>query len=106
MDRHEIPTHLETPDRFALGLEAKQAMQLVAAASSAYGLLDLHWLPLEVRVLGAALACVAGALLALLRPGGRALEQTGYQGRRAGLMPLHQVRPACRSRRPALQEIR
>ena len=75
MTRHEIPTHLETPDRFALGLTAKQAMQLVAAASGAYGLLDVHWLPWEMRVAAAVLAVVLGGLLALVRPGGRALEE-------------------------------
>ena len=75
MTRHEIPTHLEAPDRFALGLTAQQAMQLVGAASGAYGLLDVHWLPWETRAMLAVLAFILGALLALVRPGGRALEE-------------------------------
>ena len=75
MTRHEIPTHLEAPDRFALGLTTKQAMQLVASASGAYGLMHLDWLPWETRAVVAALALVLGVLVALLRPGDRAMEE-------------------------------
>ena len=75
--RHEIPTHLNVPDRFLLGLTAKQAMQLIGAASGAYGLLDQHALPFEVRVGLAILSVVMGVLLALVRPGGCAIEEWG-----------------------------
>lgn len=75
MRRHEIPTHLEAPDRLLLGLTSKQVMQLMGAAAGAYGLLDSGLLPIELRLPLAAVAAMLGALLALVRPGGRAAEE-------------------------------
>jgi hypothetical protein len=69
--RHEIPTHLNVPDRFVLGLTATQAMQLMAAAACAYGLLKSAWAPLELRAALAALVLGLGLVLVLVRPSGR-----------------------------------
>lgn len=94
MQRHEIPTHLGAPDRFLLGLTAKQAMQLVAAAAGAYGLLDNQALPFELRALLAALAFLFGVLAALIRPGGRAAEEWAL------LLLFHLATPTCLVWRP------
>jgi hypothetical protein len=75
MKRHEIPTHLDAPDRFLFGLTAKQAMQLMAAAASMYGLLNNEVLPPEVRLPLAIVSVLVGVLVALVRPDGRAVEE-------------------------------
>jgi hypothetical protein len=75
MKRHEIPTHLDAPDRFLLGLTAKQGMELMASAASTYGLLNNDVLPLELRLPLAAVSVLVGVLVALVRPGGRAVEE-------------------------------
>lgn len=95
MKRHEIPTHLNVPDRFLLGLTAKQAMQLIATASGSYGLLQQHDLPLELRVAGAGISVLMGLVTALIQPGGRALEEWAL------LIALHIATPAHMVWRPA-----
>lgn len=75
MKRHEIPTHLDAPDRFLFGLTAKQAMQLMAAAAGTYGTLDNPVLPVEAKLPLAVVGALLGLALALIRPGGRALEE-------------------------------
>jgi hypothetical protein len=73
--RHEVPTHLDAPDRFLFGLTAKQAMQLMAAAAGTYGMLNNEVLAPEVRLPIAILSAIFGVVAALVRPGGRALEE-------------------------------
>ncbi len=78
MQRHEIPTHLNVEDSVLLGLSARQIATLMACAAVGYRLW-MQWpgLPLPLRAgLGAACLLV-GVVLALVRPGGRPLEQWG-----------------------------
>jgi PrgI family protein len=73
---HEVPTHLDVEDRVLLGLTVRQFLYLLVGSSASYGLWD--------QLAGASLAlratCVGALLLttiafALLRPGGRSLEE-------------------------------
>ena len=73
---HEVPTHLDVEDRVLFGLTVRQFLYLLVGSSASYGLWDqlASW-PWLGRV-----ACVGVCLLstlafALLRPGGRALEE-------------------------------
>jgi len=78
MSRHEIPTHLNVEDAVLLGLSARQLATLMAGAALGYRLW-LQWptVPVPVRA-GLAGACLlVGLVLALVRPGGRSLEQWG-----------------------------
>ncbi len=73
---HELPTHLQVEDVLIAGLTARQLLRLMIGASLAYGVWDqAGWLPQEVRLSGAAVLAVAGALFGLLQPGGRPLDQ-------------------------------
>jgi len=74
--RHEIPTHLNVEDRAIYGLSVRQLTYLVAGTSGGYGLWT-SWpdLPDEVRGAAAALCLLLAAAFALVRPGGRGLEE-------------------------------
>jgi hypothetical protein len=73
---YELPTHLQVEDQLIAGLTARQLLRLVIGASLAYGVWDqVIWLPPEVRLALAAVLAVIGVLFALLRPGGRPLDQ-------------------------------
>ena len=73
---YELPTHLQVEDVLIAGLTARQLLRLVIGASLAYGVWDqVVWLPPEVRLALAAVLAVIGVLFALLRPGGRPLDQ-------------------------------
>src|SRR4051794_16286515 len=77
--RHEIPTPLDVEDKAFLGLSIRQVMILVTGASLGYGLYG-QWpdLPFALRA-AAAVACLLGTLvLALVRPGGRGLEDWAF----------------------------
>ena len=99
---YELPTHLQVEDQLIAGLTARQLLRLVIGASLAYGVWDqVIWLPPEVRLALAAVLAVIGVLCALLRPGGRPLDQWLLAGLlfvvlprrlvwRPGVMPLHQ----------------
>ena len=79
--RHEIPTHLNVEDSVLLGLSARQLGTLMACAALAYRVW-VQWpaVPVPVRA-GLAAAClVVGLVVALVRPGGRPLEQWGLAG--------------------------
>ena len=73
---YELPTHLQVEDQLIAGLTARQLLRLVAGAALAYGVWDqVLWLPSEVRLILAVVPCFVGVLFALLRPGGRSLDQ-------------------------------
>ncbi len=73
---YELPTHLQVEDALIAGLTARQLLRLMIGASLAYGVWDqMVWLPPEVRLALAAVLAVIGILFALLRPGGRPLDQ-------------------------------
>ena len=77
--RHEIPTHLSVEDKAFFGLSVRQVMYLTLGLSGSYGLWN-QWpdLILPFR-LGAALAVfLLAATFALLRPGGRGLEEWAF----------------------------
>jgi len=74
--RHEIPTHLAVEDRLVLGLSARQAMYLIAAVAGGYSAWnEATAAPPELRLGLAALCLLLGAALALVRPGGRGLDE-------------------------------
>lgn len=73
---YELPTHLQVEDALIAGLTARQLLRLMIGASLAYGVWDqMVWLPPDVRLALAAVLAVIGVLFALLRPGGRPLDQ-------------------------------
>jgi hypothetical protein len=73
--RHEIPTHLDVEDKLLFGLTARQFLYLVVGCSLAYGVWQQPALAEGLR-LGLAVACAAGAaVVALVRPLGRPLEE-------------------------------
>ena len=73
---YELPTHLQVEDQLIAGLTARQLLRLMIGASLAYGVWDqVVWLPQEVRLALAVGLAVIGVLFALLRPGGRPLDQ-------------------------------
>jgi hypothetical protein len=74
--RHEIPTHLAVEDRLVLGLSARRAMYLVAATAGGYSAwTEAAAAPPELRLGLAVLCLLAGAALALVRPGRRGLDE-------------------------------
>ena len=74
--RHEIPTHLDVQDKAFCGLSVRQVLCLTSGVAVSYGL----WqhavaLPTSLR-LGLAMSCLLlVAAVALVRPGGRGLEE-------------------------------
>ena len=76
--RHEIPTHLNVPDRAWLGLSVRQILYLAAGASTSYALWH-EWsgLPPALRIGLAALGLLL-ATTALVRPGGRGLDEWAF----------------------------
>ncbi len=86
MARIDVPTHLQTQDKFLLGLAFAQVILLLLAAGAAW----LAWvalpLPFAERTAAALALLALGALLALLRPAGRNLNDwsfilAGFAGR-------------------------
>ena len=73
---HEIPTHLNVEDKLIFGLTARQFLYCLVGCSLSYGMWDqLGPGPPALRI-GLVGAClVATALLVLLRPLGRPLEE-------------------------------
>jgi uncharacterized membrane protein YfcA len=75
LERHEIPTHLGVEDKAFLGLSIRQAMYLALGASASYWTtqsLSLSELP---RLALAGAIGVLALALALVRPGGRGLDE-------------------------------
>jgi hypothetical protein len=74
MARHEIPTHLDVQDRILGRLTTRDALFLIVGAAAAYALGTERSLSLDVRVPLGAIAAIASAALALVRVGGRPLD--------------------------------
>jgi hypothetical protein len=89
---HEIPTHLHVEDRPFWGLTAHQLAVLLAGLVASYGLW-LQWpaLPMALRAGLAATGALLTLAVALLRPGGRRLEEWAM----AALRYLARPRVAC-----------
>ena len=74
--RHQIPTHLNVEDRAIFGLTVRQVAYLVVGCAGAYNLWTLFPDWPDAARLGIAVVCLlAAALVALVRPAGRGLEQ-------------------------------
>src|SRR3954465_9992530 len=77
--RHEIPTHLNVEDKAFYGLSVRQVTHLMVGGSTAYAVWNQWlWAPPGPRLLLAVGCFLAAAALALLRPGGRGLEQWAF----------------------------
>ena len=74
--RHEIPTHLDVQDKAFCGLSVRQVLYLTSGVAASYGLWQqAAGLPGGLR-LGLTAACLLlVAAVALVRPGGRGLEE-------------------------------
>ena len=73
---YELPTHLQVEDALLLGLTPRQLVRLAVGASLAYGAWDqAAGLPPGLRITLTAVLALLGLLLALVRPGGRPLDQ-------------------------------
>jgi hypothetical protein len=74
--RHEIPTHLNVEDKAFLGLSARQLMHLVVGLAGAYAAWSQwpDW-PGGARIALAGAIVLGAAIVALVRPGDRALEE-------------------------------
>lgn len=92
LQRHEIPTYLNVEDKAIYGLSVRQVMVLTSGFSLGYGLWNQAAdLPIEVRAILAA-ACALGAVtFALLRPGGRGLEEWTFAVLRFVAVPRRSV---------------
>lgn len=77
--RHEIPTHLNVEDKAFLGLSMRQVTYLMLGATGGYGLFT-QWpdLSIFVRLALSGALFAASVVLALIRPGGRGLEEWGF----------------------------
>ena len=77
--RHEIPTHLGVEDKAYFGLSVRQVMVLTIGGSAAYALWN-QWpdASMGLRVGVAAASFLLSAILALVRPRGRGLEEWAF----------------------------
>ena len=76
LTRHEIPTHLSVEDKALFGLSVRQVMFLIVGVSLAYGLWNqLPDLVLPLRLGLAVVVFLAFAVVAVLKPGQRPLEE-------------------------------
>jgi len=69
---HEIPTHLDVPDRAFLGLTVRQFVAIAVGLGCAFLALDVLGLPLGL--LGFVLCAIGGACVAFIQPLGQPLE--------------------------------
>jgi hypothetical protein len=73
---HEVPTHLNVEDTLIFGLTPRQLLRIAIGASLAYAVWDqTSWITDWPRFGIAATFVTFGFLLALVRPGDRALDQ-------------------------------
>src|SRR5262245_55964892 len=74
--RHEIPTHLNVEDKAFFGLTVRQVMHLTIGFAGAYAVWS-QWPDLHIALRGglAAAGLAQAVALALVRPGGRGLEE-------------------------------
>ncbi len=79
MTRHELPTHLNVEDKAFWGLSVRQALTLTTGLSGGYSVWT-QWPDLpDLLRLGLALGCLlVAAVLALVRPGGRGLDEWAF----------------------------
>jgi hypothetical protein len=77
--RHEIPTHLGVEDKAYFGLSVRQVMVLTIGGSAAYALWN-QWpdATMALRIGLAAATVLLSAILALVRPNGRGLEEWAF----------------------------
>jgi hypothetical protein len=84
----EVPTHLNVEDALLLGLTAGQLARGAACASLAYGAWDqAAGLPVAVRAALSICLVLLGLALALIRPGGRPLDEWAFAAAAFALMP-------------------
>lgn len=76
---HEIPTHLNVEDAVFLGLAPRQLLALIIGLAGGYALWQ-QWpgLPAGLRAVLALAPPLAAALVALVRPAGRGLEEWAF----------------------------
>ena len=86
--RHEIPTHLNVADKAFYGLSVRQAMYLITGFSGAFGLWS-QWpdVPTAVRIALAAFCLLSATALAVIRPGGRGIEEWAFVALRYLALP-------------------
>jgi hypothetical protein len=73
---YEVPTHLNVEDNLIFGLTPRQLLRMSIGASLAYAVWDqTSWLSDWLRFAIAAACVTFGLLLAVVRPGDRALDQ-------------------------------
>src|SRR2546423_9283486 len=73
---HEVPTHLNVEDKIVLGLSVRQFLYMLVGSSASYTLWQQATATGDVvRVSLVALSLAATLAFALLRPGGRPLEE-------------------------------
>jgi hypothetical protein len=86
--RHEIPTHLNVEDKAFFGLTVRQVTHLMVGASTAYAVWNQAlWAPPGPRLFLALLCFAAAAVLALVRPAGRGLEEWAFVVLRHAVLP-------------------
>lgn len=89
---HEIPTHLDVEDKAFVGLKLRQAMYLMSGLASSYGVLTGDWPPAPLLRLGLALLCFLGAaIIALIQPLGRGLDEWAIVALRYCALPHRYV---------------
>jgi len=73
---HEVPTHLNVEDKLLFGLSARQCLYMLVGSSASYTLWD-QAISLHAALRVGLVACilVISLAFALLRPGGRSLEE-------------------------------
>jgi hypothetical protein len=73
---YELPTHLGVEDQLIFGLTVPQLLRLTVGAAIGYAVWDqLRWIPDDPRLVITVGLTLVGAIFAVIRPGGRALDQ-------------------------------
>jgi len=86
--RHEIPTHLNVEDKAFFGLSVRQFMYLVTGLAGAYGgWMQFPTWPVAIRVLLVVLNVIGAVAMAIIRPGGRGLDEWALVFLRSRLVP-------------------
>ena len=76
--RHELPTHLDVPDRAFAGLTVRQLLTLSAGLALAYGAGGAAPGPLAVQLAVVVAVLAATAVLTLWRPAGRPADEWAF----------------------------
>jgi hypothetical protein len=73
---YELPTHLGVEDQLIGRLTARQLVRIAVGASLGYIVWDrLRWIPDELRLTAGLAVTAIGVTFAVVRPGGRSLDQ-------------------------------